>query len=551
MLMKKKLLASVLALMFVFPSFALAQTTTKANSPARRAAESITAAQMKDYLYFIASDEMEGRDTPSRGLDLTAKFIAMNLSRWGIKPAGNDGTYFQKFALRRDKADREKSWIEINGQKFAYGEDFINVSGTKTGEISAPIVFVGNGWMIKSKNLNPYEGIDVKGKIVAVYGEGVPTSQDLVPMPPGITYTDLEGQLLGVNWSGPSSYARRNGAVGILALPSKFTRENWGQVRQGLDRNRLSVEKFAQSSSSAPVAPSFLASEKLANALFSGESHNPLNGTAGKSFDLSPNKKININLALKQETSLMTQNVVAILEGSDPVLKNEYVAIGAHYDHDGMNPNIQGPDKIFNGADDDGSGTTGVLAIAEALAKSPKRPKRSILFVWHAGEEKGLWGSEYFTKYPTVPLDKVVTHLNIDMIGRSRKAGDTNSKNKELTGENEIYVIGPKIMSTQLENVTDSVNKSFLNLSYNSKYDDPKEPNQFFFRSDHYHYATKGIPIVFWFNGVHEDYHQPGDSPDKIDYQKMEKITRTIFLTLWELADAKKRPQIDKKLPSN
>jgi Zn-dependent M28 family amino/carboxypeptidase len=266
---------------------------------------------------------------------------------------------------------------------------------------------------------------------------------------------------------------------------------------------------------------------------------------------LTSNKKIDINLALKEETSLMTQNVVAILEGSDPVLKNEYVAIGAHYDHDGMNPHIEGPDKIYNGADDDGSGTTGVLAIAEALTKSPKRPKRSILFVWHAGEERGLWGSEYFTKYPTVPLDKVITHLNIDMIGRSKKPGDTNPKNKELTGENEIYVIGPKLMSTQLENVTDSVNKSFLNLSYNSKYDDPKDPNQFFFRSDHYHYAAKGVPIVFWFNGVHEDYHQPGDSPDKIDYQKMEKITRTIFLTLWELADAKERPKIDKQLPSN
>jgi hypothetical protein len=120
---------------------------------------------MKDYLYFIASDEMEGRNTPSRGLDLTAKFIAMNLSRWGLKPGGDDGTYFQKFALRRDTADAEKSWIEINGQKFAYGEDFINVSGTKTGEISAPIVYVGNGWMIKSKNLNPYVGIDVKEKL--------------------------------------------------------------------------------------------------------------------------------------------------------------------------------------------------------------------------------------------------------------------------------------------------------------------------------------------------------------------------------------------------
>jgi Zn-dependent M28 family amino/carboxypeptidase len=214
-----------------------------------------------------------------------------------------------------------------------------------------------------------------------------------------------------------------------------------------------------------------------------------------------------------------------------------------------MNPNAPGPDKIWNGADDDGSGTTGVLAIAEALAKSPKKPKRSILFIWHTGEEKGLWGSEYFAKFPTVDLKNIVAQLNIDMIGRSRKADDTNPKNKELSGENEIYVIGSKMMSTQLGNITDSVNKSFLNMNYNFRYDDPKDPNRFFFRSDHFNYAVKGIPIVFWFDGVHEDYHQPGDHPDKIDYQKMEKVTRTIFLTMWELADLKTRPAVDKQLP--
>lgn len=549
--MKKNLLALVLALTFIFPSFATAQTATKANSPARKAAENITAAQMKDYLYFIASDEMEGRDTPSRGLDLTAKFIAMQLSRWGFKPAGDNGTFFQKIALKREAVDAANASVEINGQRFGYGEDFMRVTGNSAGALSAPIVYVGNGWMIKSKNLNPYEGLDVKGKLIAVYGEGIPTGQTLVPLPEGVINADLKGQR-GTDWADVVTYARRNGAAGVIVLPSKFLQEHWSDVRQSFGRNRLTVERFAQAAPTAApsvVIPSiFLASPKVAEALFNGEAGNPLSGTAKNSFDLNASKKINFNIVTKPET-LWTQNVVAIWEGSAPVLKNEMVAIGAHYDHVGTNPNAPGPDKIWNGADDDGSGTTGVLAIAEALAKSRTKPKRSILFVWHAGEEKGLWGSEYFTKFPTVPLDKVIAALNIDMIGRSRKTDDTNPKNKDLSGENEIYVIGSKMMSTQLGTVTDSVNKSFLNMNYNFRYDDPKDTNRFFFRSDHFNYAIKGIPIVFWFDGVHEDYHQPGDSPDKIDYQKMEKVTRTIFLTMWELADARARPAVDKQLP--
>jgi Zn-dependent M28 family amino/carboxypeptidase len=214
-----------------------------------------------------------------------------------------------------------------------------------------------------------------------------------------------------------------------------------------------------------------------------------------------------------------------------------------------MNPLAPGPDKIWNGADDDGSGTVSVLSIAEALSKAPVRPKRSVLFVWHCGEEKGLWGSAYFNKFPTVDIKNVIAQLNIDMIGRSRKTDDTNPKNKELSGENEIYVIGKDMMSSTLGSIVDATNKGYLNLNYDTRYDDPKDPNRFFFRSDHFNYAHNGIPIAFWFDGVHEDYHQPGDEPQKIDYNKMEKVARTIFLTLWELTDTKTRPAVDKQLP--
>jgi Zn-dependent M28 family amino/carboxypeptidase len=262
---------------------------------------------------------------------------------------------------------------------------------------------------------------------------------------------------------------------------------------------------------------------------------------------LNAAKKLSFNVSIKYEET-NTQNVVGVLEGSDPILKNEYVAIGAHYDHVGIGTPVDG-DAIYNGADDDGSGTVAVLSIAEAFAKGP-RPKRSLLFVWHAGEEKGLLGSRYITDFPVIPLDRIVAQLNIDMIGRSKQNGDTVPRNKDLSGPDEIYVIGSKMMSTDLGEVSESVNKTFLKLNFNYRYDDPKDTNRFFFRSDHFNYARKGIPIIFYFDGVHEDYHRPSDHADKIDYRKMERVTRTVLATTWTLANRPTRPVVDKKLPA-
>ena len=169
----------------------------------------------------------------------------------------------------------------------------------------------------------------------------------------------------------------------------------------------------------------------------------------------------------------------------------------------------------------------------------------------HTGEEKGLWGSEYFTRYPTVPLTQVVAQLNIDMIGRSKKEGDMNPANKMLTGPDEIYVIGSRMMSTQLGELNEAVNREYLNLKYNYHYDEPNDPERLFYRSDHFNYAKHGVPIIFFFDGVHEDYHRPTDSPDKIDYQKMQSIARTVFILASELANAPARPVVDKQLPAD
>lgn len=540
--MRKQFFAFSLAIALLLPTLAFGQSV-KISSDERKMAEEITASQLSNYLYFVASDAMGGRDTPSVGLDITAEFIKMNLHRWGFKPAGDNGSFFQKMALVRESVDAAATSIELGGRKFAYGEDIVRVLGNASGAVSGPVVFAGNGWMIASKGMNPYKDLDVKGKFIAVYGEGQPSNRYLVPLPAGVTPADVPQAERGKTWADAVTYGAANGALGVIMLPSKFITDNWSLVKQSFTRTRMIVDKLH----TPPPASVFIVSPNFAGALFAGESANPLSGAANP-FALGTAKTFSANVATKKDVQ-WTQNVVGLWEGSDPTLKAEMVAVGAHYDHVGTNPNAPGPDKIWNGADDDGSGTVAVLSIAEALAKAKTRPKRSVLFVWHAGEEKGLWGAEYFNKFPTINIKNVIAQLNIDMIGRSRKEGDTNPKNKDLTGENAIYVIGSEMMSSTLGAITKNTNDAFLKLTYDYKYDDPKDTNRFFFRSDHFHYAVNGIPIAFWFDGVHEDYHQPSDHPDKIDYQKMEKVTRTIFLTMWELTDLKERPKVDKQLP--
>jgi len=545
------LLTSVLVFSFsLAPSVSLAQKDSSRAKAApvslasQRGVDTISVAQLKDYLSFIASDEMEGRDTPSRGLDTTAKFIAMNLSRWGFTPAGDDGSYLQKIVLSRDLIDKAETRVAFNDQALVFGSDYI--PSARPADLPATqLVFAGNGWFIKSKEIDAYKGIDAKGKIAVIFG--APNG-----FPPGITRADLSGKR-GEDWMNPGEYAQKQGVVGLIIVPDFQYLANWERNRTRVtERGLTRVDKF-QAPTGAQI-PLLVISLHVAEVLFQNERQNAQSafesiyaGKTPESFALNADKKLAFTVKVKSEHAT-TQNVVAVFEGSDPLLKDEYVALGAHYDHVGIGLPVNG-DAIYNGADDDGSGTTALLAIAEALAKARVRPKRSVLFVWHAGEEKGLWGSRYFTDYPTLPLAKIVTQINIDMIGRSKKPGDTNPRNKELSGPNEIYVIGSKMMSTELGDLVASVNQQYLNLTYDYRYDDPADPNRFFFRSDHYNYARHGIPIVFFFDGEHEDYHRPGDEVSKIDFQKMENVARTIYLTLWEVANRPARLKVDKRLP--
>src|SRR5437764_356047 len=207
-------------------SAAVATAPSSSLAASRKLADQITAAQLKDYLYFIASDEMEGRDTPSRGLDTVAKFIALNLSRWGLKPAGDNGTYFQRIALQRVKLDGANTRLEINGQTFNYGDDLLAQTVAGTG--SAPLVFVGHGWVVKAKNIDAYQGVDVKDKIMVVLGGGIPA---------GVTFADIRGGKAGVDYITPDNYAETHGAKGIIVIPNKQALDNWNRIRQNASTN--------------------------------------------------------------------------------------------------------------------------------------------------------------------------------------------------------------------------------------------------------------------------------------------------------------------------
>ncbi|HYN84727.1 MAG TPA: M20/M25/M40 family metallo-hydrolase [Pyrinomonadaceae bacterium] len=523
-------------------------------APAIKDAERITQAALREDVQVIASDEMGGRDTPSPGLDAAARFIADRLAKLKVTPAGDDGTYFQSIALRSTQVDTQRTRAELAGRQFRYGTDFLP-SSYVSGEASAPLVYVGHGWVVRPKNINAYEGLDVRDKIMIVAGSSS-------SLPKGLTLEEVRA-MKASDWESPVSYAQRNGARGLVFVPRNFDRA-WRRGLRTVGRSAYQVERFIDEEKSDNKGfenglPSILPSASMLEAIFAGEPakgeeilRGSVAGEPVKGFALQPSKRLTFSTRLKTSTA-KTQNVVGIVEGSDRELRKEYVAIGAHYDHVGTGTSGGGcrpkdGDTICNGADDDASGTAALLSMAAAFTEG-RRPRRSILFVWHTGEEKGLWGSEYFTKYPTVPIDKVVAQLNIDMIGRSRPAADANTRNRMLTGADEIYVVGSRVLSAELGDLNERVNRAYLNLKYNFHYDEPNDPEQLWARSDHFNYALRGIPIVFFFDGIHEDYHQPSDSPEKLDYRKLERVARTIFVLASEVANAPQRPAIDKKLP--
>ncbi|AMY11415.1 Aminopeptidase S [Luteitalea pratensis] len=501
--------------------------------------EPITEAQLRNYLAFIAADALEGRQAPSRGLDAAAAFLASHMARLGLRPAGDDGTYLQSIALTQRRVDVDKTSLAVGKRTLDYGDDFL--PGQVPGTAEGPVVYIGNGTVIRSRGVDPYKDMDVTGKIV-VSNTGLPA---------GLTPADLKGPS-GDDWESTELAARRRGAVAVLFLPDYGTLERWPGRRDALRaRTSLTVDAFAQSD--ARTLPTATLSARGVGALFTGRQlsaqetfQRAVRREPAAPFALPAEIVVRLSVATTDDHPT-TSNVVAILEGSDPVLKHEYVAIGAHYDHLGTAPKPDAAgDTVYNGADDDGSGTVSVLSMAEAFATSRVRPKRSILFVWHTGEEEGLWGSRYFTDHPTVPLDHIVAQLNIDMIGRSTAAGEPRATTPlPLTDPDTVYVVGSKRLSADLAGIVEQVNERGHGLHLDYSLDDPSDPARIYERSDHYQYAKHGIPIAFFFTGVHGDYHGLDDEIDRIDFVKMRRIAQFVYGTARALAERPARPKVD------
>jgi hypothetical protein len=489
------------------PALGVAQTAHVAPSrdAIRRAAATITESDVRRRIFLIAHDSMGGRDTPSPGLTRTANYIASEFRRFGLKPGGDSGTYLMDYPIARKQLLPARSTIAFGNGDRAINATFERgaalLGGPTDASGSGPVVLIGGRLAPDS-----LRGEAVKGKMV-VY---VPGAADQRLNRAGIRLLQRLGSA---------------GAAGIVMVISSDS------VFAGYARSQALPRTVVGASRGIPIV-AILERGILEQVPEAGDQFAELRAAAAMAVVPMPDWTGTI--ALRDTTLAETRapNTVGILEGSDPVLRHEYVVFSAHMDHvgtagqPGASCRPRGADSICNGADDDGSGTVGVIELAEAFSQPGARPRRSVIFLTVSGEEHGLWGSAHFAAHPPVPIDRIVADLNADMIGRNWK--DT------------IVVIGKE--HSDLGATLAKVNAAHPELRM-AAIDDRWPEERFYSRSDHFNFAVKGVPILFFFNGVHDDYHQATDSPDKIDAEKESRVIRLMFYLGQEVANAPNRPR--------
>jgi hypothetical protein len=526
--MNKNLLAGI---------FLTLSTAAYAQDDATKYANTITPEDLKKHLVIISSDSLEGRDTGSKGQKMAADYVTKYFKEYGLQPIADNGdgtkSFLQKYNLYK------RSWGEVyaksRGKKYEFNKDFyLNGLLSEPQEIETQVVFAGYG--IEEKNYNDYAKLDVKEKSVLIF-EGEPTS--------GTDQFLLSGNSEKSKWSGPVSWqpkvklALEKGARYVFIITTKTGEDLDKEIRQrAVMARRFSaptlkpVQEAPNNVASFVITPA-MAAQILGTTTTKIEKYKSDIDNTGKPVSGTIKGEVSFKAERKNET-IETENVAAFLEGSDK--KDEVLVISAHLDHIGISPN----GEINNGADDDGSGTVSLLELAEAFSKAKaegKGPRRSILFLNVTGEEKGLFGSEYYSEHPLLPLKNTIADLNIDMIGRVDAAHEKDPK--------YVYVIGADKLSSELHNISEAANKKYINYKLDYTFNDPKDPNRFYYRSDHYNFAKMGVPVIFYFTGVHEDYHRPGDDVEKIMFDKQAPIVKLVFYTAWELVNRDARIVVD------
>lgn len=490
-------------------------------------ANSITASDMEQHLTIIAGDAFQGRETGTNGNNQAANYISKYFNLLQLNRPGVEGSYFQQVAFTFSK------WVDsdifVGETRYRHLRDFVafpqkneSVPAISTDEV----IYLGYG--IDDPEYSDYKKNDVKGKVILI-NKGEPIKKDSTSWITGSREmsdwsTDPDKKLIA---------AKKNGVKLVLIIENDIkgliaaNRRLFGEVTELGDKTNEEIPYANHVFISSTIARDIIG-KKEKKIVKSRKRSNK----KGKACDVKVKRNIIVNQS-KSVRTLVGQNVLGFLEGTDK--KDEIVVVSAHYDHLGM----RGED-IYNGADDNGSGTTTVLELAEAfrLASSAgDGPRRSILFLLVTGEEKGLLGSYYYAENPVYSLENTIANVNIDMVGR---VDEKYAENPEY-----IYVIGSDRLSSDLHQINEEANKKYTGLTLDYKYNSETDPNRFYFRSDHYNFAKNGIPAIFYFNGVHEDYHRTTDTVDKINFEKMAKIGRLIFHTTWELANRDERIVVD------
>jgi hypothetical protein len=518
------------ALLAITMAFA-AGVSAQQNPLAVKYSKLITAEEAKKQLSIIAADDMEGRETGKPGAEKAAKYLAGQYQSFGLLPA-NKGSYFLEVPLVQ--AGFAVKSFSVNGKALTNGTDFTATGASPAKTVTtSDVIFVGYGGADELTT-------DITGKVIIIIGESKPAKAG-DPAPAAGRRRGMDPARMALI----QNLQSKKPAL-ILSVNPAFDGAGGFGSRAGAGGSRLSIKK------DGPIAEAqvtYTIGTSLANDILkaSGKTYADLKAAIDAGTPQTQTVKAAISTSFGSDNKDVTAvDIVAMIPGSDPKLKDEVLVFSAHYDHIGLT--TTGPDKVNNGADDDGSGTTGILEIARAFMQAKKDghgPRRTILFLGNVGEEKGLLGSEYYTDHPVFPLEKTITDLNIDMIGR---VGDEYMHSAD--SGNYVYPIGSAMLSSTLHKIGEDANNTYTHLKLDYKYDDISDPNRFYYRSDHYNFAKHGVPIIFYFNGVHPDYHKPGDEVSKINFPLLAKRAQLVFFTGWELANRNERPVVDSKTPA-
>jgi len=499
-----------------FLSAAFAQT-----DKAARYGALISKETLKKHLSIIAGADMEGRETGTEGQRKAAAYIESQFKSMGLKSADALNGYQQFYPLYQDSLIT--TTLKAGGKEAEFGKDFVSpLNSNENGKFKGKkVVFVGYG--IDDKAYSDYTNVDVKGKVVIFFlGEPKQDGKYII-----------SGTARGSEWSFPGlskklAVAAAKGAKGALIINTQMETFN----QRYIDGNKKTNVYFPRTVEGKTINYALLShafAKTLVGDKFNFDSY-LASAKANEPFKIAPfETKLKTDFTLnKYRNTINASNVLGIIEGTDK--KDEFVFVTGHYDHLGKRGDV-----IYYGADDDGSGTCSVLQMAEVFAKAAaegNRPRRTMIFMTVSGEEKGLWGSEYYSDHPVFPVEKTSVDLNIDMVGR------IDTERMTADSLNYVYVIGHDKLSSDLPVINEGANNKYTQLVLDYKFDDPKDPNRIYFRSDHYNFARKGIPILFFYDGMlKSDYHKPTDTVDKIYWDLYEKRVKMIFYTAWEMAN--------------